>query len=101
MTTFVSDANEYLSPIGYAMPTIHTAGEFALSFVDFTPRARSEKPYSKMTSRCFEASPRNRGNRDTAYLGQRLFLTNLQQSYGVRGSGVFRISYSRQRIFLA
>ena len=75
--------------IASATPTIPIVEEFASNFGGSTQRARLEEPHSRTTSRCSRASDLNLGNRETPFLGQRLFLTNLQQSYGVRGSGVF------------
>ena len=89
VTTFVSDANEYPVPDRIRDANDTYRGGVRFEFRRFHATGEVGETVFKDDQQVFEASPRNRGNRDTAYLGQQLFLTNLQQSYGVRGSGVF------------
>jgi hypothetical protein len=89
VTTFVSDANEY--PVPNLIRDSHDTyrGGVRLEFGRFHATGEIGGTVFKDDQQIFESSAGNQGNRETSFLGQRLFLTNLQQSYGVRGSGVF------------
>ncbi len=89
VTTFVSDANEYAVPNRIRDSNDTYRGGVRLEFRRFHATGEIGGTAFKDDQQIFEASASNPGNRETPFLGQRLFLTNLQQSYGVRGSGVF------------
>ena len=69
--------------------TIRIGEEIRLEFRRFHATGEIGGTVFKDDQQVFESSTVNPGNRETPFLGQRLFLTNLQQSYGVRGSGAF------------
>ena len=89
VTTFVSDANEYPVPNRIRDSNDTYRGGVRFEFRRFHATGEIGETVFKDDQQVFESSPRNFGNRETPFLGQALFLTNLQQSYGVRGSGVF------------
>ncbi|MBC7924584.1 MAG: hypothetical protein H7039_02910, partial [Bryobacteraceae bacterium] len=89
VTTFVSDANEYAVPNRLRDANDTYRGGVRFEFRRFHATGEVGATAFKDDQQLFEASPSNLGNRDTPFLGQRLFLTNLQQSYGVRGNGLF------------
>ena len=90
VTTFVSDANEYPVPnlIRDSNDTYRGGVRFELGRLHTT--AEIGGTVFKDDQQVFDSSTtRGLGNRETPFLGQRLFLTNLQQSYGIRGNGLF------------
>ena len=89
VTTFVSDLNEYPVPTRIRDSNDLYRGGARIEFSNFHATAEVGGTVFKDDQQIFEASSGNPGNRQTPYLGQQLFLTNLQQSYGVRGSGIF------------
>jgi hypothetical protein len=89
VTTFVSEANEYPVPNRIRDGNNTYRGGIRLELQRFHATAEVGGTAFKDDQQVFEASPLNPGNRETLYLGQRLFLSNLQQSYGVRGDGLF------------
>lgn len=89
VTTFVAEANEYPVPTRLRDANdIYRAGA-RLNFGRFHATAEAGGTVFKDDQQVFESGVRNPGNRETAFLGQRLFLTELRQAYGVRGSGAF------------
>ena len=89
VTTFVSDANEYAVPnILHDSNDTYRAG-VRMELLRFHATAEMGRTAFSDRQQIFEASAPNLGNRRTTYLGQRLFLGELQQSYDVDGGGVF------------
>ena len=89
VTTFVAEANEYAVPNRIRDGNDTYRGGIRLEYRRFHATGEIGRTAFKDDQQVFESSVRNPGNRETLFLNQRLFLTNLQQSYGVRGSGVF------------
>jgi hypothetical protein len=89
VTTFVSDANEYPVPNRIRDSNDTYRGGVRLEFSRFHATGELGGTTFKDDQQVYESSIRNPGNRQTSFLGQSLFLTDLQQSYGVRGDGLF------------
>lgn len=89
VTTFVSDANEYAVPNLIRDSNDTYRGGVRLEFRRFHATGEAGVTVFKDDQQVFAISDRNLGNRATPFLGQSLFLTGLQQSYGIRGNGVF------------
>lgn len=89
VTTFVSDGNEYPVPnrIRDSNDTYRAGVRFEFSRFHATGEAGGTS--LKDDQQVFGPSTVNSGNRETPFLGQRLFLSSLQQSYGIRGRGMF------------
>ena len=90
VTTFVSDANEYPVPNLIRDSNDTYRGGVRFEFGRFHATGEIGGTAFKDDQQVFDASPiPSLGNREALFLGQRLFLTDLQQSYGIRGSGMF------------
>lgn len=89
LTTFVSDANEYPVPNRIRDSNDTYRGGVRFEFRRFHATGEIGKTSLKDDQQVFSPATVNSGNRETPFLGQNLFLSSLQQSYGVRGSGVF------------
>jgi hypothetical protein len=90
VNTFVSDANEYPVPtrLNDQMNNYHGGLRFEL------PNAHATVEQGGTTMKddqeLFEGpGTRNLGNRETPFSGQTLFLGNLLQAYGIRGSSIY------------
>ena len=89
VTTFVSDANEYPVPTRIRDSNDTYRGGARLEFRRFHATGEIGGTFFRDDQEVFETAGVNLGNRATPFLGQTLFLSGLQQSYGVRGNGVF------------
>jgi len=90
ITTFVTDANEYPLPQQIGDSTSNYRGgvrferqRFHVSLEQGGTRFRDDQQV--FTS----SSARNNGNNSVPVFGQTLFLTNLQQAYGIRGTSIY------------
>lgn len=89
VTTFVAEANEYPVPNRIRDANDTYRGGIRLEFKRFHATGEVGGTVFKDDQQVYESSTVNPGNREANFLNQRLFLTNLLQSYGVRGSGAF------------
>ena len=102
VTTFVSDANEYPVPNLIRDSNDMYRGGVRLQFRRFHVTGEIGGTVFKDDQQVFGGTGTNPGNRETPFLGQKLFLTNLQQSYGVRGSGIFtKLLFTANAPFMA
>jgi hypothetical protein len=88
VTTFVSDANEYPVANDLRDKTDHFRGGVRLELNRFHATLEQGGTTFKDDQRVF-TSDANFGNRTTPLLDQRLFLSRLQQAYGVRGDSIY------------
>ncbi len=90
VTTFVSDGNEYPLPDKVRDSTNNYRGGLRLELRRFHATIEQGGTTFKDDQRVFSSSSStNRGNNNTALFGQSLFLTSLQQAYGIRGTSVY------------
>src|SRR5687767_3916880 len=90
VTTFVAEGNEYPLPNLLRDGAANYRGGIRLE----SRRAHVTLEQGGTTFRDDQrvyanAGPNQTGNRTTPLLGQNLFLSSLQQSYGIRGSGIY------------
>jgi hypothetical protein len=90
ITTFVGDANEYPVPSRNSdhMNNYRAGARLEFSRLHFTLE-QGGTTFKDDQSVFDGPDARNRGNRDTLFLGQNLFLANLLQSYGVRATSIY------------
>jgi hypothetical protein len=90
ITTFVSDANEYAVPSrnNDHMNNYRVGARFELSRLNLTLE-QGGTTFKDDQSVFDGPDARNRGNRETPFLGQNLFLGNLLQAYGVRATSIY------------
>jgi len=88
ITDFVSTSNEY--PVGTRMrdKTDVFRGGVRIELNRFHVTLEQGGTTFKDDQELFNAQ-RNSGNRSTTLLGQQLFLTNLNQAYGIRGDSIY------------
>jgi hypothetical protein len=89
VTTFVSDGNEYPVPNRIRDSNDTYRGGVRLELGRLHATGEIGGTVFKDDQQVFESTIMNFGNRETPFLGQQLFLTDLQQSYGIRGNGLF------------
>lgn len=94
VTLYVPTLNEYAVPNDLRDKTDTYRGGVRLEFNRFHATLEQGGFYFKDDQRVYEASQRNPGNRTSPFLGQPLFLQNLQQAYGVRGDGYYSRIYA-------
>ena len=89
VTTFVTDANEYPVPnrIRDSMEDFRGGVRFEFRRIHFNLEQGGTR--FKDDQQVYSSGTANTGNRDTPYLGQTLQLTNLLQSYGIRGTSIY------------
>ncbi len=89
VTTFVTDANEYPVPnrIRDSMEDFRGGVRFEFRRMHFNLEQGGTR--FKDDQQLYSSGGPNAGNRDTQFLGQTLLLTNLLQSYGIRGTSVY------------
>jgi hypothetical protein len=88
ITDFVSDGNEYPVATLLRDKTDNLRGGVRITRGAFHLTLEQGGAFFKDDSRAFDAD-RNPGNRTTPLLGQTLFLSRLEQAYGVRGRNVY------------
>jgi hypothetical protein len=90
ITTFVSDANEYSVPSRMNDQMNNYRGGLRLERSRVSLTIEQGGTTFKDDQSLFEGlGVRNTGNRETPFLGQTLFLGNLLQAYGIRGSSIY------------
>jgi hypothetical protein len=88
ITDFVSDANEYPVADRLRDKTDNFRGGVRIEMSRFHVTLEQGGSTFKDDQQVF-TSDENFGNRTTPFLGQQLFLTNLTQAYGVRGTSIY------------
>jgi len=90
ITTFVVDANEYPLPDKIRENTNNYRGGIRLELRRFHATLEQGGTTFKDDQQVFSSSTaRNPGNNSSPLFGQSLFLTSLQQAYGIRGRSVY------------
>ena len=95
ITTFVTDGNEYPLPDKLRDSTNNYRGGIRFELRRFHVTLEQGRTTFRDDQQVFSTSSTpNYGNNTGLVLGQTLFLTNLQQSYGIRGTS----NYSKGRL---
>src|SRR5262249_8379456 len=90
ITTFVTGGNEYPLPDRIRNSANNYRGGIRLELRSFHVTLEQGGTTFKDDQQVFSSSSApNPGNNTAPLLGQRLFLTGLQQTYGIRGTGVY------------
>jgi hypothetical protein len=90
ITTFVSDANEYPVPSRMNDQLNNYSGGVRLNLSGLNLTLEQGGTTYKDDQSLFEGlGVRNLGNRELPFLGQTLFLENLLQAYGIRGTSIY------------
>ena len=89
VTTFVTDGNEYPVPnrIRDSMEDFRGGVRFEFRRIHFNLEQGGTR--FKDDQQLYSSGITNAGNRETPFLGQTLLLTNLLQSYGIRGASIY------------
>jgi hypothetical protein len=90
ITTFVTDGNEYPLPDRIRDSTSSYRGGIRLDLRRFHVTLEQGRTTFRDDQQVFTSSgARNPGNNNVPVFGQTLFLTSLQQAYGIRGSSIY------------
>jgi hypothetical protein len=90
ITTFVTDGNEYPLPDRIRDRTSSYRGGVRLELRRFHVTLEQGGTTFRDDQQVFSSSgPRNPGNNSVPVFGQSLFLSSLQQEYGIRGSSIY------------
>ncbi len=90
ITTFVTDANEYPLPERIRESTNSYRGGIRFELRRFHVTLEQGGTTFRDDQQVFSSSSvRNLGNNNSPVFGQTLFLTSLQQSYGIRGTSIY------------
>ena len=89
VTTFVTDANEYAVPDRIRDSIEDFRGGVRFEFLRVHFNLEQGGTRFKDDQQLYSSGTVNPGNRDTRFLGQTLQLTNLLQSYGIRGTSIY------------